>query len=300
MRIPPSPSSSLMLATTLAVLALPAMVAAQDTSGVGDIGLTLGYNAVDDLDEDKAGVGFGVIEGSYSFHVAPRVLLGFDANWRMDDLSSDPDFDSDDDPDSQYGLGMHALWELSPDTRLGGFLAYGDTKMQDEPRNDQYDYYLIGLEARHFVNDDLMLYGQLATGDKGRNGQDDEEGFNDGKAVRLGATYFMGDQSAFTLDVEYATADPYIDGDDKGEFMGATLSGETRLGTQAPLLATYYLRYDDLDSTTEGDKVTELSVGLGIKYVFGANTPRDAARAGRSIGTPHLPARASIWTEYLD
>ena len=53
-------------------------------------------------------------------------------------------------------------------------------------------------------------------------------------------------------------------------------------------------------TATENDKVSELSVGLGIKYVFGADSSREAARAGKSIGTPLLPGRASIWTEFID
>jgi hypothetical protein len=289
------------LVTLLPTLALSSQAFAQGVSdGVGDIGLTFGYNDVDDTEGDTASVGFAIIDGSYSFHVAPRVLLGFDANFRFDDLASDPDFNDEEDPESQLVLGAHALWELGADTRLGGFLAYGDTKMQDEVPSNNYDYYLVGLEARHFVNDNVMLYGQLALGDKVRDGDDEGEGLNDGQVVRLGATYFAGERSAFTLDLEYATASPYIDGDDDGEFFGATLSGETRLGTQAPLFATYYVRYDDIDATTENDKIEELTVGIGIKYMFGAGSSREAARAGRSIGTPHLPARASIWTERID
>lgn len=293
--------SAASLMTILATLATPSLVMAQGlTGGVGEVGLTLGYNDVDDTETQTAGVGFMVIDGSYSFAVGPNVLLGFDATWRKDYLNSDADFADDEDPDSQYTLGAHALWGLGADTRLGGFVAYGDTRMQDVARADNYDYYVVGLEARHFFNDDVMGYAQIGLGDKGRTGDDAEEGFSNGKVARLGATYFLGDRSAFTLDLEYATADPYIDGSDKGEFFGVTLSGETRLGTQAPVLATYHVRYDDIDGTTELDKVEELSVGLGIKIVFGADSPRAAARAGRSIGTPHLPGRASAWTEFID
>ncbi len=293
--------SAPMLVTLLSTFSVPSVAAAQGLSGgVGDVGLTFGYNDVDDLSDETAGVGFAVIDGSYSFKVGPRVLLGFDANFRFDDLASDPDFADDENPESQYALGAHALWEMGADTRLGGFVAYGDTEAQDVPSNENYDYFLVGVEARHFFSDDLMGYAQIGVGDKGRTGEDDGEAFNGGQVLRLGATYFHDDRSAFTLDFEYASADPYIDDDDAGRFYGITASGETRLGTQAPLMATYFLRYDYIDSTDEGDQVEELQVGLGIKLLFGANSSRDAARAGRSIGTPYLPGRASAWTEFLD
>jgi hypothetical protein len=59
-------------------------------------------------------------------------------------------------------------------------------------------------------------------------------------------------------------------------------------------------RYTMIDATTESDFVEEVEFGVGLKLVFGAGTPREAARAGRSIGTPDLPLRASAWTEFLD
>jgi hypothetical protein len=290
-----------MVVTLLSTFFLPSVATAQGLSGgVGEAGLTFGYNDVSESDGDTAGVGFAVIDGSYSFSVGSGLLLGFDASYRFDDLASDPDFSDDEDPDNQYTLGAHALWQVGPDTRLGGFLAYGDTRMQNEILSDNYDYWLAGVEARHFFNDDVMGYAQFALGDKGRTGDDVGEGFNDGHVMRVGATYFLKDHSAFTLDLEYATADPYIDGDDAGRFLGVTLGGETRLGPDTPLMATYFVRYNEIDATTENDSVEELQVGLGIKVVFGAASPREAARAGRSIGTPYLPSRASAWTEFID
>jgi hypothetical protein len=186
---------------------------------------------------------------------------------------------------------------------VGAFLAYGDSRVQDLPGDRSFDYWLYGLEARHFVNDNLMLFGQLALGDDDDGDglfADSGEGFNSGRSLRLGGTWFSGDRSAFTLDIEYATADPYIDDTDAGEFFGVTLSGETRVAASMPLFATYSLQSNWLDATTEQVSVRETSLGIGIRYVFGADTPREAARAGRSIGTPELPGRASVWTLFND
>jgi hypothetical protein len=285
------------------------------SEGVGDIGLSFGLNnAVNSFpgSERSATYGFGGVEGSYSFGIAPGILLGFDASWRADDAASDADFDFFGAPEGQAMLAARALWDLGPDTRLGGFVAYGTTRNQEVSGGglgfENFDYWLYGIEGRHFVNDDLMVFGQLGLGDddvgdgltSGGVLTSSGEGFNSGRVVRLGATWFAGDRSAFTADVEYATADPYIDGSDAGEFFGVTLGGETRISSGMPLFATYAIQSNWLDSTTEDGRIEETSVGIGIRYVFGAETPREAARAGRSIGTPDLPARASVWTIFTD
>jgi hypothetical protein len=282
-----------LMAASLPLLAEPARA-------VGDFGVTLGYGDVSNIrDGSAAEAGFVVIDGSYSFPVGERMLFGFDANLRSDSFAG-TSLQEDENPQSQYRIGAHALWSLGPDTRLGGFVAYGDTRSQGEARDNDYDYFLVGVEARQFLGDDVMAYGQLALGDKGRSGEDEEEGFNSGKSLRLGATWFATDRSAYTFDVEFASASPYIDGRDDGEFFRASLSGETRLSRTAPLMATYSVSYDLYDATTENDSVEEVQIAIGVRYVFGGQTQREAARAGRSIGTPHLPGRASAWTEFLD
>lgn len=297
--IPPL-SKTFVAAASMALVAATPALAEGPSDAVGDVGLTFGYTSVDDGEGAEAGVGFAAVDGSFSFQVAPGILLGFDANARLDDLGSDPNFNDSEDPKAQYAIGVHALWDMGSDTRLGGFLAYGDTVSQDQSTGDEFDYYLVGLEAQHFVTNDILGYAQVGLGGKVRDGDDDEEGFLDGKALRIGATYFAGENSAFTLDLEFGSASPYIDGDDDGVFFGATVSGETRLPTAAPLSATYFLRYDQIDATTEDDEIAELQVGVGLRFLFGATSPREAARAGRSIGTPYLPSRASAWTEFID
>jgi hypothetical protein len=288
------------LAMALIAAAFPSLTSAQGLSdGVGEVGLTYGLNNVDISFGDEGDVGFAEISGSYSFAVG-SVLFGFDAGYRFDDLASNPDFSDEEDPDNQYNLGAHLLFQVGPDTRLGGFLAYGDSRAQDVVLSDNYDYWLAGIEARHFIGDNVMGYAQFALGDKGRTGEDPGEGFNEGHAMRLGATYFVKDHSAFTLDLEYASADPYIDIVDAGRFYGVTLAGETQLGDRSPVMATYSVRYTKLDATTENQVLEEMQFGLGIKVLLGAKSPREAARAGRSIGTPYLPGRASAWTEFVD
>jgi hypothetical protein len=67
-----------------------------------------------------------------------------------------------------------------------------------------------------------------------------------------------------------------------------------------PLFFTCFGRYDYINSTDEGDSLNEMQVGIGLRYYFGADSPRGAARKGLSIGMPRLPTRASAWTEYID
>jgi hypothetical protein len=290
-----------MLATALIAIALPSMSAADIRSGVGEFGLTFGTVEANDFRFNADDFSFVSIKGSYSFPIGERLLLGFDADWRRANYSAAFGPALGEPPESQAQLGAHLLWSLNDDTRLGGFVSYGDTRMVDRPRDENYDYFLIGVEARHFFNDNLMGFAQLAAGDKVRDGDDAGEGFKNGAVVRLGATYFVADHSALTIDVEYAEASPYIDGNDDGRFTSVSFSGETRLATDLPLYATYSVSNVRIDSTTENDVVEELQVGVGIKVLFGkAASSRESFRAGRSIGLPTLPGRASGWTEFLD
>jgi hypothetical protein len=188
---------------------------------------------------------------------------------------------------------------LNEDTRLGVFGGYGLTVPQDEDMADAYDVLTFGLEAQHFISENLMAYGQLGWGEKLRDGQDSDEAFNGGPVARLGVSYFATKTSALTLDLEVAGTSKFVDEGDDGRFYGATLSYQQLVAQDLPLYLTCFGRYDLIDGTDDGT-VEEWQLGFGLRYFFGAGSPQDAARKGLSIGTPRLPTRASAWTEYLD
>ncbi len=255
---------------------------------------------VDGGNNDKATVGFGEIWGSVAFPFANGFIVALDADIRHDRYRKSSDFDDDEDPDFHFGGAVHALYNFTPDSRGGVFVSYNDTRSQGDPVSDAYNVWIVGLEGQSFIADNVMVYGQIGYGFKGRDGQDDDEGFNKGIAARAGAFYFMTDRTTLNLDVEFAGSENYIDSSDPGRFFGATLGGETQVAQNSPWFVNYYARYDHINSTDEGDHLDEWQIGLGVKYVFGASSAREAARRGKSIGTPRMPVRASAWTEYID
>jgi hypothetical protein len=179
-------------------------------------------------------------------------------------------------------------------------LGYGYTLSQDEDHNDSYDVIMSGLEVQHFLTDEVLLFGQLGMGFKAKNGQDEQEGFNGGIVSRVGAAFFPDQKSSLIVDLEAAGTDYYLDdsGDD-GRFFGVCLGYERALSDNLPLYLNGFANYNLIDGTDDG-QVEEWQIGLGFRYYFGAESPQDAARKGKSIGVPRLPTRGLAWAEYLD
>ncbi len=283
----------------------PKQPVSQSGNVVGEIGVSGGWNGArmttdDGNDFDRDSTYFTTIQGSIAFRALDVYTFAFDAYTRHDGFGSSNEFDSNNAPEDEHGFGSHILFDFGTDTRIGGFVGYGDTDAFNLTRNESYDVLMYGFEANTFIREDLMFFAQLGYGDKERPGTSANEGFRQGLVTRAGLTYFANENTALTLDLEYANSEPYIDGNDNGRFFGVTFGGETRISDRAPLFVTYFTRYDIIDATTEGEKVDEMQVGFGIKYLFGADSPLEAARKGRSIGTPRLPTRASAWTEAID
>jgi hypothetical protein len=278
---------------------------AQGDSGVvGSIGLNIGVNRARAVNggtsQQKETVNFWSLNGDVSFPVGPNFLVGLDATYRYDDFSSGGDFSDAEDPKSDMTATIRALYRFNPDTRAGVFLNYGEQTPQDGDSADAYDYYLVGIEGQTMLADDILIFGQAAVGDKVSDGQDVDEGFNGGLVLRAGTAYFLNDRTALILDLEYAAARNYIDSSDPGRFFGVAFGAETRLNVAAPLFLNYGVTFNNLSSTDEGEVMEELTFGVGLKYVFGADTPRERWTKGIGYGGPRLPVRASAWTEWAD
>jgi len=272
----------------------------ETTSGiVGHLGISNGMNFLDDDDSNSASAWFGSIDGSITLPVFNQDLLIFDFYARFDNIANDDNFDDNEDPKYEFILGSHYLRQLDNDTRAGLFLGYGYTIPQDEDSSDAYDVMMVGLEGQKFLADNVMVYTQIGYGFKIKDGQSDDEGFNDGLLARAGASYFPSKLSSITLDFELAGTETYLDGDDAGRFFGTTLSYQRLITQDMPLFITCFGRYDFIDGTDDG-YVNEWQIGFGFRYYFGAESPQDAARKGLSIGMPRLPTRGSAWTEFLD
>ena len=289
---------------TISILALTCTALPATAQMVGSVGADLGYNLAREGDsgpwQDKADVASVRLNATGAWAVGNGFVLGADLDLRWDDFSGGGDFDDTEDPDWQYSLGLHGLKQLNDRTRVGVFASFGEQIPQDSDSGDAYDVWLVGLEGQTLLADNVLVFGQIGGGSKLSEGDDDDEGFKDGWVLRAGATWFASDKTAVALSVEHSRTQSYIDGDDPGRFWDVTLAGETRLPTQAPLLATYGISYSLFDSTDEGDDVEETRLFAGIKYLIGADSPRDRWVNGIAYGTPVTPLRASAWTEWAD
>lgn len=277
---------------------------APESGIVGHLGVGMGLNNVTYVDgggNDGGDVWFTTADASITVPFANVWTATLDGTVRYDDFQNEGDFDDDEDPESQYTLGLHVLYQLpNANTRVGMVFGYGDTESQDVPSDDEYNVFIYGVEAQHFLNDDLLVYGQVGLANKIRDGEEDNEGFNDGMFVRLGATYFLNKSSTINYDMELAGCKNYIDSSDPGTFFGATLSYQTQITESMPLYFNCFGRLDYISSNDEGDNLYEMQLGIGLKYYFGAGSQLEAARKAASIGVPRLPTRASAWTEYID
>lgn len=280
---------------------------AQDRNSIGSVGLTFGGNYISDVQGSDsspkaATVGSVELSGDIAFPVGNNYMIGIDGKYRFDDLSSTPrfTFSSSDDPETQYSFTIHALKNFSDTTRAGIFLNYGRQSSQRDRSSKDFDYAMIGVEGQTMISDDFLLYGQVGLGDKVRDGEDDGEGFNNGMTIRTGFNYFVSERTALNMDFEFAGSHIYIDGRDPGRFYGFSLGAETRLKTNAPLMINYGISYTNIHSIAEGQGIEELGANIGIKYVFGANTPLERWTNGIAIGAPRLPVRASAWTSFID
>jgi len=274
-------------------------------STLGHVSISTGRNAVRDVENGQhndANPPIVDLNGSVSYAISENMLIAVDGAFRKD-FFDEPRFDvsaGDEDEvslDWQFMLGGHLLFDAGESSRLGVLAGYGDSRNAED---DAYSLVLLGAEAQTFVSNDLMVYAQAGYGNK-VEGNSDDEGFQNGFFGRMGATYFYGDHTALNIDVEHAHVAKYLDGEDDGRFTSAFLNGETSLpASSLPVSLIYRVGYTSIDATTEGDYVEELEVGLGVKFTFGASSPRTAALSGRSLGMPNLPLRASHYTETLD
>jgi len=296
------------MALALAISANSAMAADfkpynEQIAGIlGHVGGAVGGNYVEEVDggtNDEATVFFGRADASVGFRTQSW-LFGVEGEVRYDDFQSASDFDDDEDPEWQWTVTPHFLYDVSSATRIGLFGQYGDNLPQDGDEGDSFDHYLIGIEGQTFLADNVVVFGQLAFGDKITDGQDDQEGFNNGIVVRTGLTYFATEFTALTADFEFAGSENYIDSSDPGRHFGASIGGKTQISEDMSLFFTYEASYTHINSTDESEQADELAFAVGIELPFGAKSLRSQWTDGMAIGAPRLPVRASALTEYID
>lgn len=295
---------------TAAVLPLAAV--AQDGGGaVGFVGATLSFSDVVETRSPDSQLSYMplAIEGNVAFPLFGRGMLGASGYFSMTDWDdSQANFDTDV-PDSQTRLSLQYSHSVAQGLRVGAFGVYTRSSLfGGDLQRTPYETIYGGVSAQYFLGNDFMVFGQAGIGDTVTYPPDqsntDPEGFDEGRFLRAGITWFPVDSTGLTFDFETAHAGVYQNGGsdaDSGDFTSVGLSGETVLPFEFPLMATYFVRRDFFQSAAGPDlTATDLTVGVGFRILFGADTPRDSWQAGRLLDAPRLPARSVDWLEVLD
>lgn len=194
-------------------------------------------------------------------------------------------------------FGSHLSYRDS--NKLLGVFAAGAVARDQSEETDANAGYLLGVEGQWYASSDVTLYGQVGYANI-LSDISSEEGFNDGWFYRMEGRYFMSDDHMITANISYAHTKTYIDGDDKGRFIGWGLKSMMKLTDSYPLYFTLEYRGNHYDSTTEGDNTTDHTFLIGIKALFGASSLKHNDRNGATLDMNMLPGRASAMMEALD
>jgi len=264
----------------------------------GYIGLTGGYGSVVNPDSLPGEGGYGTIDAAVSFGLGNNRGV-IEGSIRFDAYQPDEIFGFEP-PDYSLEIGGHYLATLSNGMTLGGFAAYGAAPHDGFDPALNYQVAYVGAEIIKPLGANVVLFGQVGYGTSlelsaDNGGPITSAGFYNGYFVRAGASYTGLGATVLTLDMEYAATEQYESSDEPGEMWTVALGGQTPVAMGGKLVATYEVRYGVFDAVTDPDMISETTVELGVRYMFGGSTAKDLLDAGM-IGLPYLPLRASTWT----
>lgn len=286
-------------------------VSANEVKFSGEIGAALGQIGVKEMDgynDPESGI-FPYLEfdGRIVQDLNSSFKVAFDAHYRQDgfylagDVDNYDSFNKDEAPDVVGTIGLHGYYSL-PNSLVGGFIGYTDTRPQDNDKSDSYDALILGISGQNFFADNVLIFGQVSASHKVRRGEDTREGIHEGYGLGSGVQLFMSDMQALTIDLEVMSVSEYVDSDDPGNGHGYTATYEKMMeGLFAPIVLSAQLGYAQISSVDEGDGVEELTANFGIRILFGEATDlRSRAETGANLDTPYLPGRMAGWTEWID
>ena len=290
--------------TVLATTALVATVntaQAQNLSYIGVIGQLAG--GTNDPDNDNA---FALASGFeagfvYDINSVSRIVAeGRYLNWNSDDDDGEENF-FDSEPGKEVSVAIHYLRDAGTNLTYGGFLMLGSSVAdEDDPVDETYEHYAIGIEGTYKINDMFTTYGQLGVANTiDDDSVDDSSGYMDGEFVRLGAVYTRFENTNLFLDLQIGRSDEYEDDNEPGEFRRIALGGETSFEAGSDWAVTYEISQAKYDALNDPDVVNVTTVGLGMRYYFGGSQSRDFMEAG-AIGTPDIISRANLYTDTQD
>lgn len=173
---------------------------------------------------------------------------------------------------------------------IGGFAGLGEVDSSDTDGEQDADYTMAGLGGQ-WATGDWLIGAQAGQFDSDAEDPETPTDVTFGRLI--GQRFFNDGQSKLLLDVAFAEGEQDTDSSepDSVEFTRYGMEFEQMLGldmfvgTTSVYGSAYHLAVAETDEDGDIDRANDLSVGLGMRIRFGANSLQD-----RALGTaPDLP-----------
>ena len=259
----------------------PAPIIQPEPSGCGfrgSIGVTLGntwLNSSSDeigrTEEDE--YLSGIVDLRLGVDLGSSFYTQLDFTGEMTDVDSN----ADDSFKDGWGVAGHFLWNYNDCFSLGVFGGWFETNHDNDNTNTS-ERYILGLEGLHEF-DALDFRWQLGglMGDGGTD-QDGLESIRDAYFGRIVAVKDLG--SGWSLSGEFSAAFGEMDSDDDDITIYGWGAGVQKQLTPNWVLAIVYQGnyYEQEDSASDTDDITEHFVGLNTTFAFGqGSAPEECA-----------------------
>ena len=242
-----------------------------------------------DETDDQSYAFFG-IDASYSVPLAPTWSMQVDAvaeRYMVDGAAID-------NVTKLGAAGLHLSYRIPEQYAVGilGGAGFGETNRFHGHTNAWW----LGGEGQYYLGN-TTLYSQLAytKGDV----EDTEEELNSTWMVRGVVRHFITDNSKVQAELAYVGSDDAIDDEDKVTNLAWGLSYERQLMDSSWYYTAGY-RGDFVDTTTEGEELTEHSLYLKFSFQFEDLSLKANDRTGATFDQPLIALTTTNWLEPLD
>jgi len=199
------------------------------------------------------------------------------------------DEEANDTYDASGNLGLQFGYQFGHGY-IGGFAGLGGVDSSDTDGEQDADYTIAGVGGQ-WATGDWLLGAQVGQFDSDAEDPEVPSDVTFGRVI--GQRFFNDGQSKLLLDVAFAEGEQDADSDtpDEMEYTRYGMEFEQMLGIDmfggatSVYGAAYHLDIAETDEDGDIDRANDLSVGLGMRIRFGANSLQD-----RALGTaPDLP-----------
>jgi len=267
------------------------------------LGIGIGSNSYTDpfdsfFNEDTASANSTIrLQGAYLVQIGSRGSAVLNGSLLKTNIG-DSDILNGADLDFEANLSVHGLYKINEKVNLGAFLGAAFVDHGYAYWGEKYTTRFGGLEAHFTPIEKTTFFIQAGAGEDIDN-NNVSSGFEGGNFVRLGAFHTFETGGIISADFEFANSDEYEDADEPGAFSSYALTYEKDLMAWEKTTFSAGIRQSVFDAEVDGDKFTETTAFVGLRFNFGGSTAVSQKKAGL-IGTPYLPARAASWVPALD